>query len=288
MSSCRKLLILSLIILAAGCSALKLSYNKAPELVYWWLDGYLDFTDAQQPEIRSELAKLHAWHHSHELPGYIRLLDKMKSMNAANVEARQVCEIVEQVRQHGRNLNRQAASITQQLAPTFTAEQLDHLQKKFDKRNEDWREDWLDGSQEDRASYRFKEAVKRWENIYGSMEQPQEELLRQYIATASFDPKTSYAEIVRRQQKALHILRAIERHQLSDADAAREISKFYDQLIDPADKHYQRYLQSMTQESCQLIAALHNSANAKQRHKAAEKLQLYIDDLSHVKKPVSP
>ena len=30
-----------------GCSAVKLSYQNAPELTYWWLDSYLDLNDTQ-------------------------------------------------------------------------------------------------------------------------------------------------------------------------------------------------------------------------------------------------
>ena len=35
----------------SGCSALRLGYNTAPELAYWWIDGYADFDDAQAPQV---------------------------------------------------------------------------------------------------------------------------------------------------------------------------------------------------------------------------------------------
>lgn len=287
MTFLRNTIILGLVLCTIGCSALKLSYNNAPQLTYWWLNSYLDFPDHHQEDVRRELAKLHDWHYQHELPDYIRLLARLKTLALTDVEAKEVCEIVEQIRQHGRNLNTQAAYITQRMAHDFSAKQLDHLQKKFDKRNEQWREDWLDGTLEERAQYRMKEATKRFENFYGRIEEPQEKLLRQYIAHSTFNPKTSYTEILRRQQKALHILRAVESHRMSDQQANQEIADFYAQLIDPADPGYKHYLSTMTQESCTLIAALHNSTNAQQRQKAADRLQQYIDDLSNVKKPSS-
>ena len=42
-----------------GCSAVKLSYQNAPELTYWWLDSYLDLNDTQSRQLRAELKTLH-------------------------------------------------------------------------------------------------------------------------------------------------------------------------------------------------------------------------------------
>ena len=33
--------------LVAGCSALRIGYSTAPDLVYWWLDRYVDFNGHQ-------------------------------------------------------------------------------------------------------------------------------------------------------------------------------------------------------------------------------------------------
>ena len=33
--------------LLTGCSALRFGYNQAPELAFWWLDGYADFDEVQ-------------------------------------------------------------------------------------------------------------------------------------------------------------------------------------------------------------------------------------------------
>jgi hypothetical protein len=276
-----------LVLTIGGCSVLKLSYNKAPELVYWWLDGYLDFKDGQVPEIQHELAKLHDWHYRHELPHYVRLLGKMKSMAPGDIEAQQVCEMVDEVRERGRALNIQAARITVHIAPILTGEQLDHLQKKFDKRNTEWREDWMEGSVEDRIDHRLKQALKRAENLYGSLSDQQVDRLRQHLVRSSFNARTSYGEMQRRQQEALQILRKIVRQELSESEAETEISQLYSHLIDSPDKTYRQYLHQLTQDSCHITAELHNHTSPQQRQKAVARLQQYIDDLSNVKKPAA-
>ncbi|MCX7224461.1 MAG: hypothetical protein NT071_02345, partial [Burkholderiales bacterium] len=46
---------LLLALLLSGCSALRLGYSQAPELAYWWLDSYFDFTEAQTTRVRADL-----------------------------------------------------------------------------------------------------------------------------------------------------------------------------------------------------------------------------------------
>jgi hypothetical protein len=37
-------------LILTGCSAVRLGYNKLPEIASWWLDSYIDFSDAQGPQ----------------------------------------------------------------------------------------------------------------------------------------------------------------------------------------------------------------------------------------------
>ena len=45
--------LLSLVLV--GCSALRLAYNQAPSLGYWWIDGYADLNDAQTSVLRRDI-----------------------------------------------------------------------------------------------------------------------------------------------------------------------------------------------------------------------------------------
>src|SRR5207245_8249679 len=68
----RIIVLLTLVTGLAACSAIKLGYNTLGEVAYWWLDSYIDFTDAQAPLVRQDLARLHAWHRHEELPRFIQ------------------------------------------------------------------------------------------------------------------------------------------------------------------------------------------------------------------------
>ena len=272
----------------AGCSLIKMSYNRAPALAYWWLDRYLDFEETQKPVVRQALARLHAWHYAHELPGYIRLLGDVQHLVNGPITPAQVCGIVDRVRDHADALNAQAASITTILAPSLTPHQLMHLADKFEDRNEDWREDWMEGTPKARQAYRLKQAVNRAENLYGTIDDQQESLIALAIATSSFDAEISYAGILYREQEALRVLRDVAEHRLVGDAAADAIKRYYDELLAPRDQAYAAYIRTLTDESCRLIANFHNTTAPAQRKHATEKLQGYIDDLSAVRQPVTP
>ena len=68
-----------------GCGAVRLAYNNAPDLTYWWLDGFLDLDSAQSARLRNDLNALQAWHRKEELPAVAEML---KNLQAAVSPAR--------------------------------------------------------------------------------------------------------------------------------------------------------------------------------------------------------
>ena len=39
----------------SGCSALRLGYANGPQLAWWWIDGYFDFSREQAPQVKQAL-----------------------------------------------------------------------------------------------------------------------------------------------------------------------------------------------------------------------------------------
>ena len=46
------------------------SCGTAPDLVYWWLDRYIDFNDTQTPRVHEAIKQWFAWHRRSQLPDY--------------------------------------------------------------------------------------------------------------------------------------------------------------------------------------------------------------------------
>jgi hypothetical protein len=268
-----------LLALLAGCSAVKLGYGNAPTLIYWWLDSYVDFNSAQSPSVRENLAALHAWHRKNELPAYAETLRKLQALAPGDVTAAQVCEISAEVQTHMQRLGEAAASSISAFTPTVQPEQLRHLALQFDKRNEKWREEWMDVSPAELGKRRLKQAVDRAEMFYDRVDEAQLAVLRESIARSSFDAHLSYREILRRQQDILQVL---EEHSTNgparSTHVQAEVLTLLERLRRSPDPVYRAQQEKMTSEGCANLAALHNSTSPAQRAKLLETLRDYEAD----------
>ena len=81
----RALGLLTLALLLASCSVVRLGYGQLPELVYWWVDGYLDLDDDQSRLLRQDLEKIHDWHRRQELPQLASTLATLQTQALSDV-----------------------------------------------------------------------------------------------------------------------------------------------------------------------------------------------------------
>ncbi len=267
-----------LLVFLGGCSAVKIGYNNAPTLAYWWLDGYVDFNDAQAVQVRDSLTALQAWHRRNELPAYAELLSQAQRLASGPITPQQVCDVSTQVRAHVQRLGEQAAEGMSRMVPTLQPAQLRHLALQFDKHNQTWREEWLDGTPAELAARRLKKTVERAESFYGRLEEPQLRILRQSLAQSSFDARLAWRERLRRQQDMLQVFRE---HGNSDraAHVKAEILALQQRNLSSPDLAYRAQFERMVLDSCRTLAALHNSASAAQRRELLQTLQDYETDV---------
>ena len=269
---------LLLAVLLSACSAVKLGYNNAPELGYWWLDSYLDFNDPQTLKVRTDLAALQTWHRRSELPAYAGTLEKLQHLAPTNVTSVQVCAVFADLMPRIRAIADQAEGTISAIAPTLKTAQIDYLSRQLDKRNLKWREDWIEGTPTEHATRRVKQLVERAEMVYGRLEEPQLAMLRASVAASSFDATTSNRESLRRHQDALQTLRHIQSGAQSALQTKAAVHALLGRSIDSPDTAYHDYMDKVTQENCQAFATLHNSTTPAQRGKAIETLKNYETD----------
>ncbi len=267
-----------LFVLMTGCSAVKLGYNNAPSLLYWWLDGYLDFNEAQSLQVREGLTTLHAWHRSQAVPAYAETLQKMQQLVPGKVSPEQLCAVATEVRGYMQHIGVRAAEPVSALTPTLRPEQLKYLAQQFEKKNKKWREEWLNLTPDELAEYRLKLAVDRAQNLYGRLQESQHTLLSQSIASSSFDATTSYREVLRRQQDILRTLAEHSNKADRPAHVRVEVLALIERSLNPPDAAYRQQQERLISEGCETLAKLHNSITPAQRSKAMEVLKDYEAD----------
>jgi len=263
----------------AACSAVKLGYGTLPDLAYWWLDGYVDFSETQAPQVKQELTRLHAWHRQQELPRLVEMLARLEQLAPGSISPQQTCAVVDEVQVRMNVLAMQAEPAILGLAATLTPKQLRHLERKYRGNNESYRKDWIALPAGERKEKRYEQALERVETIYGSLDEPQRAALRQGIAQSIFDPQRILAERQRRQQDLLQVLhRIIEPG--TQPDAARTLLRGYlERTQHSPDLAYRAWQDALVQEGCRIFSAVHESTTAAQRQQAARRLRAYQRDL---------
>jgi len=270
--------VLASAMIMGGCSAVRLGYNNAPDLTYWWLDSYLDFDTAQTLRVRADLQTWQDWHRKEELPQYAEWLKGLQPLVNQTVSAEQVCDLYATIETRllvatGRLLPTAAA-----VAPLLQPGQLAHLKRTWEKRNQEWREDWLDGTPAERAKHRLKKFLERAESFYGTLNDAQVARIGTMLEASPFDAGAQYRERLRRQQDTAQTLQELRAGNATEAQAQAELQALLNRSVRSPQAAMRQYQDRMRQHSCNLLAVLHNSATPAQRTKLSQTLQGYEND----------
>jgi hypothetical protein len=263
----------------AGCSAVKLGYNNFAEVAYWWLDSYIEFSDEQAPRVRQDLARLHSWHRTQELPRLAEMLHRMEELAPADITDAQACAFVPRIRERLQATANQAQPALITLAMTLSTDQLRHLERKYERNNAEYRKKWIEPPPAEVADKRLHQFLERSESIYGSLDEPQRIVLRRQLEHSVFDGRKVLAERMRRQQDALRTLRRLSAEPLSFADAGALMRGYFARVDEPPDPAHRRYQRALMDEGCRAFASLHNSTTPAQRDAAVGRLLAYQRDL---------
>jgi len=263
----------------AACSAIKLGYNTLPELVYFWADGYADFSDQQEPLVRTEIARLHGWHRREELPRLGQLLAQMEKLAPQDITPQQACSVVAEVQTRMQVAADLVGPAIGTVAVSFTEPQLRHMERKFRRANDKFRKEYVSASPAEAQEKRFDETLDRLEMIYGRLDEPQRAVLRQGLAQSSYDAGRILADRQRRQQDLLQTLRTVKGSHLGAEEARAQLRAWLDRAWHSPDAAYRTWQEGLVQEGCRTFSAVHHSTTPAQREQAVKRLRAYQRDL---------
>ena len=278
-SLARIISLLALFGLLQACSAVRLAYNQAPDLAYWYLDSYADFNSAQSLQVKEELVKLHTWHRQTQLPAYIDTLQKVQKLLPGDVTAQTACTVADDVRSKLLAVSEQAEPAVGALADTLRPAQLTQMERKFEKNNATYREDYVDATPKDSIAKRYKQALNRAEMLYGRLDDRQLALITRQVEQSRFNPALSYTERLRRQQDTLQNLRALIANPNPGESTRKAVRALLERSVNSPNMAYRDYLEKLTQDGCKSFAELHNVTSPEQRRKAVQTLNSYEQDL---------
>ena len=263
-----------------GCSALRIGYGQAPDLVYWWLDGYVDFDGDQTPKVREAIAQWFAWHRRTQLPEYADVLVRAQKEVLADTTPARVCDWQRELLKRAHTAYDRAEPAAAEIALTISPAQIAHIEKRYQKNNEEFRDEYLQADPAKRAKKSLDRVLERAEMLYGRLDDAQRNRVGEQLARSPFDPEVWLAERQQRQQDALRLLRSIGADgTMSTEQAASALRAYIDRIERSPRDGYRRYSERLAEFNCALAANLHNSTTAAQRRAGAKKLASWEGDL---------
>ncbi len=263
----------------AGCSAVRFGYNQGPELAFWWLDGYADFDDAQARQARSRLADWFAWHRRTQLPDYAALLMRAQVDVLVDTTPDGACRWFAELRQRAEVAAERALPQAADVIATLKPAQIQHVERRQARANEEFRSDYLDKDPARRLERAVARAVDRIEFLYGSLDDRQRALVARLVAASPFDPDAWYAERVQRQQEALQLLRRLAGTGVDRDTAVSALRAYADRAARSPREAYRRYQEKLESYNCAFAAAVHNATTPAQRQAAANRLKGWESDV---------
>ena len=181
-------------LLLGGCSAVRIGYNQAPTLAWWWLDGYWISMPSRRRKVKDALNQWFAWHRTTQLPDYADLLAAAQAAGAAAGHAAAGVPLGRRPARAAGGGLRAGRAVAAELLPTLTPEQLAHLERRYRKSNRDFEDDFLQQDADERLKAAVKRTVDRAEMLYGRLDERQRQLIAAGVAASPFDPAAWFAE----------------------------------------------------------------------------------------------
>jgi hypothetical protein len=268
-----------LVLLLAGCSSVRLGYNNAPLLVWWWLDGYVDFSREHAPRAQQGIERWFEWHRATQLPIYAQLLAAVGPEMLEPATPAQVCRWQARVRDALSPSLERAVEIAAELVPTLGEAQLRHIEQRYAKINDEMRSDFLQPDPAVRLRESIKRTVERAERLYGPLGEPQQRVIAAGVAASPFDPELWLADRQRRQRDTLAILRELGSTPADRDQRLAGLRTLALRLERSPDPGYRAYQARLVEYNCGFAAQIHNAATDEQRRRARDTVKGWEADL---------
>lgn len=281
-----KTLIIGIAVAAlAGCSALRVAYNSAPQLGWWWLDGYVDFSSEQTPAAKQAIDRFFDWHRSTQLTEYAAFLATAQATVLQPTTPAAVCRINTQLRDKLDPAFSRALAQAAELVPGLGERQFKYMEARYIKGNDEMRADFLQVDIAERQRKSYERALERAEQLYGSLDEPQKSVIKAGVAASPFDPQAWLAERQRRQRDVLQTLRKLNTDKPDLDVRTAGLRQLIDRMERSPDPGYRAYQLKLVDYNCAFAAQIHNATTPAQRQKAREKLKGWEEDLRALQAP---
>jgi hypothetical protein len=265
--------------LLGGCSVLRLAYGNGPQLAWWWLDGYVDFSPQQAPAAKAAIGRWFEWHRSTQLPEYVAVLASAQAQIQEPLTPALACRWTDRLRETVDPALERALADFAEFVPGLGEPQFRSIEKRFAKIIDEMRDDYLQPDPAERLREAVKRTVARAEQIYGPLGDVQLRVIAAGVAASPFNPEGWMAERIKRQRDTVQTLRRLVAEHADRDQRIAALRVLVQRSERAADPDYRAYQDRLIAYNCAFGAQFHNATTPAQRLRARETLKGWEDDL---------
>jgi len=277
----RMLFLVGLMVLVAGCSSIRFTYNHGDTLLYWWLNNYIDLDSDQSGWVKKDIDNLFQWHRKTQLKDYTQLLANGQRQLAGNMTQADLMGDYREIKARTELLAYKALPELADLARSIRPEQIAQMEKKFAKNNDDFRRKFMRGDLEDRQKARFKKAMEQFDLWFGRFSSEQEAVLRKASDARVLDNDIWMDERIRRQKRIVAVLRKVQQEKLSKDATIVQLHNLVKELFDRFEAPERKaFFDTYTDQTIQMILTAVKIATPAQKAHAQKRMQGWIEDFN--------
>ena len=274
-------IVVAFALLLAACSSLRLAYNNGDTLLYWWLDAYVDFDSEQKAEVKQDIDNLFRWHRKTQLQDYAQVLQHAQQQLKGNPTQADLLADYQDVRRRTQALLVKAAPDIAELALSLKPEQLEQMEKKFNKNNAKFRRENMRGDAEEQNKFRYKKSMEQFELWFGGFSREQEAVIRRASDARPLDNALWLDERIRRQRNILSLARRIMQEKPSKEVAVGWITDLIRQSFERMDQGERKaFFDAYTNSTVELVHTVIRIATPEQKEHAQKRMAGWIKDFN--------
>jgi hypothetical protein len=261
-------------VLLGACTAVRLSYNHADDILRFMAADYVGLDDRQLESFNVRVAHLHDWHRANELPRYVELLQSASGRLSKGLQSSDVDWAAQALRARYRLLAGRAVEEAAPILSTLDHDQLAALEKKFSRNNTRFSRQWLPGDQRKRERRLIERTRERVEEWTGPLNAAQRKRIEDF---ARAHPRLMEIRLAERQRWQREAVETIRRHRNPSELAPRLAGLLTDPEAGRSDE-YLRENRRWQADVAQLVLDLDRTLTAEQRERALRRMNRYAED----------
>jgi|LauGreDrversion4_2_1035121.scaffolds.fasta_scaffold00480_21 hypothetical protein len=269
-----------ILMLATGCSMVRVGYGQVDTLAVWMAHDYFDLEPVQRDDFSRRFEKLHAWHRRDQLPEYVQFLAETKIRAQRGISATDIRWLIDGMKSRYALIAVRAAPDAADLLSGLSDTQIDHLRREIGRMNEKFlKENRTLESLSVRRQRQQRTALAQIRDWVGPLSSGQESRIITLLQQVPLSDALRHEDRQRRQREFLTLL------ETRNADRKQFNQRVRDWLLNWESNRPPELARSFEEswiKRADFYAAVDKMLTTEQRSHLTHRIQDYIDDLRYL------